>query len=150
MKTGTIKQEVDKKWDQKALVISLWTWFDIYIMLERFSSGSKQAETHLFQIPRQYFPSKMFFVFPPSPPPSPQSSLLVQGPSTQSPAPARFKNFNQIKFPVIKSIHIGHVNFLWVLIASWREFNGKACSMSSVSHMFLKNFLFLLLSTHVL
>ena len=119
-------------------------------MLERFSSDSMQAESHLFQVPRQYFPSKMFFVFPPSPPPSLRSSLLVHGLSTQSPAPGPFKNFNQIKFPVVKSIHIGHVNFLWVLMASWREFNGKACSMSSVSHMFLKNFLFLLLRTQVL
>ena len=91
-------------------------------MLERFSSSSKQAKCRLFQMPciadTIFFMTNVFrFSTLPLPPPSPRSSLLVYGPSTQSPAPGSYKNFNHIKFPVLKSIYIGHVNGLWVLIA---------------------------------
>ena len=65
------------------------------------------------------FQVKCFSFFHPAPPPpSPQSSLLVHNLITQSPAPGPEKNFNQIKFPLLKSTYIGHVNGLWVLIAS--------------------------------
>ena len=53
-----------------------------------------------------------------TPSPTPRSSLLVHGPSTQSPVPDPYKDFSHIKFQVLKSIHIGHVNSLWVWIAS--------------------------------
>ena len=65
------------------------------------------------------FHVQCFSFFQPPPPPSqPLSSLLVHGLITQSPAPGPDKNFNQSKFPLLKSIYIGHVNGLWVLIAS--------------------------------
>lgn len=51
MKTGTGKQvRWDNKSDQKALVISLFTFGDVYIMLQRFSYRSKQAESRLFKV----------------------------------------------------------------------------------------------------
>ena len=51
--------------------------------------------------------------------PRPWPYQLVPGPITQSPAPVPHENLNPFKFPVSKSIHIGHVettfNGLWVL-----------------------------------
>ena len=101
----------------------IWHLYNAGTFLISFQASKISLVSDAIDSQGKIFHVKCFSFFHPTTPPrfprpsrTARWSLLVHDPSNQSLAPDTYKKLNQIKFPVVKSINIGHENGLWVFI----------------------------------